>query len=780
MGRGIAAHLANARIDVELLDIVPLEAGEGEDPEDPEFRNKLAREAIEQMPDDKPLPATYHDRALQRIRAGNVEDHLDRLEDVDWIVEAVPEDIDIKHDTFDKIEAHANDSAIITSNTSGLSIENMLEGRDEDFEERFMVTHFFNPVRVMKLLELVPAPGTDPEVVDTIERVGRDTLGKGIVYGKDTTNFIANRIGVHGIMVTIDKMSDYDMTVEDVDQIFAEPLARPHSAVFKTADMVGLDTFVHVADNCYDSLTDDEDRGYFEVPEFMRKMVDEGWTGRKAGKGFYEKTDEGLTALRPDSFDYEPRDKSDIDSIEDAWEGPPEERVREVLVEGSDEAADFARDVALHSLAYTARRLGEIADDVVNVDRAMRWGFNWELGPFEAWDAVGLEWGYEQIQDLGYDLPDWVGEMVEAGHESFYKTEEGQDLYYDPFEGSYEPVPEDERKIVIDNLKERENATIDSNDSASLVDLGDGVACVQFHSPRNAIDPDLGDMIDRGLDYVEEHDWRGLVIGNNAENFSVGANLMLVLGYIRQEDWESLEEMVAGFQEVNQRVRYSPKPVVTAPHGQTLGGGAEVAMAGNAVQAAGETYMGLVEVGVGLIPGGSGNLQLLRNVYGRHAENEDFDPISFIRQIFMQIGMGEVAKSGEEARDAGFLTDNDRVTLNGDHLLHHAKHRVIGMAESDFKPPQKRKFRLPGEDGAATIDNQLYNMEQGGRINSYDRHIGQTLARVLCGGDTKSSRLVTEEELLELEREAFLSLCGEEKTVDRIQHMLQEGEPLRN
>lgn len=780
MGRGIAAHLANARIDVELLDIVPLEAGEGEDPEDPEFRNKLAREAIEQMPDDKPLPATYHDRALQRIRAGNVEDHLDRLEDVDWIVEAVPEDIDIKHDTFDKIEAHANDSAIITSNTSGLSIENMLEGRDEDFEERFMVTHFFNPVRVMKLLELVPAPGTDPEVVDTIERVGRDTLGKGIVYGKDTTNFIANRIGVHGIMVTIDKMSDYDMTVEDVDQIFAEPLARPHSAVFKTADMVGLDTFVHVADNCYDSLTDDEDRGYFEVPEFMRKMVDEGWTGRKAGKGFYEKTDEGLTALRPDSFDYEPRDKSDIDSIEDAWEGPPEERVREVLVEGSDEAADFARDVALHSLAYTARRLGEIADDVVNVDRAMRWGFNWELGPFEAWDAVGLEWGYEQIQDLGYDLPDWVGEMVEAGHESFYKTEEGQDLYYDPFEGSYEPVPEDERKIVIDNLKERENATIDSNDSASLVDLGDGVACVQFHSPRNAIDPDLGDMIDRGLDYVEEHDWRGLVIGNNAENFSVGANLMLVLGYIRQEDWESLEEMVAGFQEVNQRIRYSPKPVVTAPHGQTLGGGAEVAMAGNAVQAAGETYMGLVEVGVGLIPGGSGNLQLLRNVYGRHSENEDFDPISFIRQIFMQIGMGEVAKSGEEARDAGFLTDTDRVTLNGDHLLHHAKQRVIGMAESDFKPPQKRKFRLPGEDGAATIDNQLFNMEQGGRISSYDRHIGQTLARVLCGGDTKPSRLVTEEELLELEREAFLSLCGEDKTVDRIQHMLQHNEPLRN
>ncbi len=777
MGRGIAAHLANARIEVELLDIVPPEAS---DSDDPEVRNQLAREAIEQMPNDKPLPATYHDRARRRIRAGNVEDHLDRLEDVDWIVEAVPEDIDIKHDTFDKIEAHASSDAIITSNTSGLSIEDMLEGRSDDFEERFMVTHFFNPVRVMKLLELVPAPGTDDEVVETIEQFGRDQLGKGIVYGKDTTNFIANRIGVHGIMVTVDKMDDYDMTVEDVDQIFAEPLARPHSAVFKTADMVGLDTFVHVADNCYDSLTDDEDRDYFEVPEFMRRMVDEGWTGRKAGKGFYEKTDEGLMAIRPDSFDYEPRDKSDIDSIDDAWDGPAEERVRTVLVEGDDEAAEFARDVSLHSIAYTARRLGEIADDVVNVDRAMRWGFNWELGPFEMWDAVGLEWGYEKIQDLGYELPDWVDEMVEAGHDSFYKTEDGIELYYDPFKGDYERAPFDYRKIVIDDIKERYDATIASNDSASLVDLDDGVACVQFQSERNAIDPDLGDMIDRGLDFVEDNDWRGLVIGNNAENFSVGANLMLVLGYARQEDWESLEEMVAGFQEVNQRIRYSPKPVVTAPHGQTLGGGAEVAMAGNAVQAAGETYMGLVEVGVGLIPGGGGNLQMLRNVFGRHSESEDFDPLPFIQQIFEQVGMGEVAKSGEAARDAGFLTDTDRVTLNADHLIHYAKHRVIGMAESDFKPPEKQRFRLPGEEGAAAIDNLLYNWQQGGRLSSHDRHIGQKLAHVLCGGHTRTSRLVTEEELLELEREAFLSLCGEDKTMERIQHMLQHNEPLRN
>ena len=778
MGRGIAAHLANARIPVHLLDIVPPEAGEDEDVDDPAFRNKLARQAIEQMPNDKPVSSVYTEKDLDLITPGNVEDHLDRLGEVDWIIEAVPENMDIKQNTFSKIEEHAADDAIIASNTSGLSIEGMLEGRSDSFKDRFVVTHFFNPVRVMKLLEVVAGEQTDPEVVDTIERVGRDVLGKGIVFGKDTTNFIANRIGVHGMMTIIHKMDDYEMTIEDVDQVFGKPLARPKSAVFRTADMVGLDTFVHVAKNCYDSLTEDEDRDVFKAPEYLHKLVEKGWTGQKAGKGFYEKTDEGILALRPDDFEYELRDKTEFESLEEA-SGSPAERVATVVVEGDDKAAEFAREVTLASLAYTARRMGEIADDVVNIDRAMRWGFNWELGPFEVWDAIGLTWGLEQMHQRDIQVPDWVETMADQGFEAFYTREGATEMYYDVDRQDYAEVPRDERDIQIDLLKEQDRK-IDGNDSASLYDMGDGVALLEFHTKMNSIDNDIISMMETSLDEVEERDWNGLVIGNNADHFSVGANIMLIMMNARSGQFEPIEEMVSRFQAVNQRMRYSPKPVVTAPHGRTLGGGAEVAMSGNAIQAAGETYMGLVEVGVGLIPGGSGNLQLLRNAFGPHSENEDFDPLPFIQKVFMQVGMGEVATSAEKAREAGFLTGSDRVTLNADQVLYRAKERVLGMAASDFKPPRKGKYRLPGRDGIATVDMMLYGMEESGYISAYDRHIGQKLAKVLCGGETNTTALVSEERLLELEREVFLSLCGEEKTMERIQHMLQHGKPLRN
>jgi len=777
MGRGIAAHLANARVPVDLLDIVP-EPGEDDDVDDPEFRNKLAREAIEQMPNDKPVSATYTDKDLDRITPGNVEDHLDRLADVDWIIEAVPEVLEIKRDTYDKIEENAGSDTIVTSNTSGLSIEGMMEGRSDEFRERFLVTHFFNPVRVMKLLELVPGEKTDPEVVETIEEFGRNELGKGIVFAKDTTNFIANRIGVHGMMTIMQRMEEYDLPIEDVDQIFGEPMARPSSAVFQTADMVGLDVFVDVANNCHESLTDDEHRDVFEVPDYLQKLVDNGWTGQKAGKGFYEKTDDGILCLRPDSFEYEMKEKSDFESLEDA-EGSPSERVHAVVVEGDDRAAEFAREVTLESLAYTARRLGEIADDVVNIDRGLRWGFNWELGPFEVWDAIGLKWGVDQMQERDIDVPAWVEGMVEEGYESFYTSEGATDLYYDVDEADYLEVPTDEYDIRIADLEARERE-IAGNDGATVYDMGDGVALLEFHTKRNSIDPDVISMTGTAIDEVEERDWNGLVIGNNADHFSVGANIMLIMMNAQQQQWEPIEEMVTEFQKVNQRLRYSPKPVVTAPHGQTLGGGAEVAMAGNAIQAAGETYMGLVEVGVGLIPGGSGNLQLLRNLFGPHSDDEDFDALPFIQKAFMQIGMGEVARSAEKAREAGFLTASDRVTLNGDHVLYRAKERVLGMAASDFKPPRPSKFRLPGKDGVSTVDMQLYGMEQSGYITSYDRHIGNKLATVLCGGETASTAVVTEDRLLELEREAFLSLCGEQKTQERLQHMLQHGKPKRN
>lgn len=776
MGRGIAAHLANARIPCHLLDIVP-KPEEGDDPNDPKFRNKIARGAIERIKKSKPA-LMFTKRDLELITPGNIEDDLDVLADADWVVEAVPERMDIKQNTFAKIEDNAGADTIITSNTSGLSIEGMLEGRSDAFKERFLVTHFFNPVRYMKLLELVEAEKTDPQITATMVEFGRDVLGKGIVFGKDTTNFIANRIGVHGIMSIMHLMGEFDMTIEDVDQVFGKPMGRPKSAVFRTGDVVGLDTFVHVADNCHETLTDDEDRDVFEVPGFLREMVEKGWTGSKAGQGFYKKTDEGILALRPDSMEYEKRDKSDFSSLSGA-KGSPADKIHYVIREGEDKAADFARAATYRSLAYTARRLGEIADDVVNVDRAMRWGFNWKLGPFQTWDAIGLEWSVEQMKEEGIELPSWIDEMLEAGHESFYRWNGATREYYDPTDQKYKPVPRDERDVSIDVLK-RSDKKVMGNSSASLYDMGDGVALLEFHTKMNSVDNDIIAMMEQAADEVEDGDWRGLVIGNGSENFSAGANLMLVLMNARAGNWDDIEEMVTRFQAANQRMRYLSKPVVAAPRGLTLGGGAEVAMGANAIQAAGELYMGLVEVGVGLVPGGGGNLQLMRNIFGKHADDGDFDALPFLQKCFMQIGMAEVSRSAEQAREAGFLKLDDGLSINADHRLDHAKQRVIGMYESGFQPPRKTKFRLPGRDGVATIDMMLYSMEGQKQISAYDRHIGKKLANVLCGGDTSRAVLTSEDTLLELEAETFLSLCGEEKSQERMQHMLMHNKPLRN
>jgi 3-hydroxyacyl-CoA dehydrogenase len=609
-------------------------------------------------------------------------------------------------------------------------------------------------------------------------RFGRDVLGKGIVFGKDTTNFIANRIGVHGIMSIMHLMGDFEMTVEDVDQVFGKPMGRPKSAVFRTGDVVGLDTFVHVADNCYETLTEDEDREVFEVPDFLRDMVEKGWTGQKAGQGFYKKTSEGILALRPDKMEYEKRDKSDFSSLSSA-KGAPADKIRHVIREGEDKAADFARAATFGSLAYTARRMGEIADDVVNVDRAMRWGFNWKLGPFQTWDAIGLEWSVEQMKQQDIELPSWVDEMVAAGVESFYRWNGATREYYDLDAKAYKPVPTDDKDISIDVLK-RSDKKVDGNDGASLYDMGDGVALLEFHTKMNSVDNDIIEMMERAATEIEDGDWRGLVIGNGSENFSAGANLMLVLMNARAGNWDDIRQMVSRFQQANQRMRYLSKPVVAAPRGLTLGGGAEVALGANAIQAAGELYMGLVEVGVGLVPGGGGNLQLMRKIFGKHADDGDFDALPFLQKVFMQIGMAEVSRSAEQAREAGFLSETDGVSLNADHRLHQAKQRVIGMFESGFKPPRQTRFRLPGRDGVATIDMMLYGMEGNKQISAYDRFIGKKLAGVLCGGDTSRAVLTSEQTLLDLELETFLSLCGEEKSQDRMQHMLMNNKPLRN
>ena len=782
MGSGIAAHVANAGIPVLMLDMVPPKPGPGDVVSSKAFRNKFALSGLANLRKLRPAPL-YTPAALELIEVGNFDDDLARITEADWVVEVVKEDLAVKQALFARVEPHLKPGAIVSSNTSGLSVVGMLEGRGDAFRKAFLVTHFFNPVRYMKLLELVAGPDTDPAVLQRMARFGEETLGKGIVWAKDSTNFIANRIGTYGMLRVLKDMLKAELTVEEVDKIFGPPMGRPKSAVFRTTDIVGLDTFVHVAQNCYDTLTRDEERETFQVPEFVHRMLAANMLGDKTGMGFYKKVkgkdgESEIQVLDLKTLTYRPQNKVRFDSL-GAAKGIDDvaERIRTVL-SGTDKAARFAERVTLDTLAYASRRIPEISDDLVNIDRALRWGFAWDLGPFEVWDAYGVRKGVARMKELGLKPAPWVEQMLASGRETFYAVDGTRDTAWDIRSKKAAVVPENPRAIRVDHLRRRGKA-LEENDSASLWDMGDGALLLEFHSKMNSVDDGMVAMMNRALDRAEASA-RGLVIGNDGANFSAGANIMALLMAIKSDDLPSVERMVAEFQAVNQRVRYSPIPVVAAPFGLTLGGGAEIALAANAIQGAAELYMGLVEVGVGLIPGGGGNMMLLRNLYGQFATDRDFDPLPFLKKLFLTIGTAKVATSAEEAREMGFLSRQDGITLNRDLLLADAKARVLGLADSGFRPPRPTHFRLPGRSGAATIDMMLYDMELNNQISPYDRHIGQKLGQVLSGGDVSAFTPVSETRLLELEREAFLSLCGEEKTQDRIAAMLETGKPLRN
>ena len=782
MGSGIAAHVANAGIPVLMLDMVPPEAGPGEDRSKKSFRNKFALGGLANLKKLRPAPL-FTPAALELIEVGNFDDDLARIAECDWVVEVVKEDMAVKQALFARVEPHLKPGAIISSNTSGLSVVGMLEGRGQAFRKSFLVTHFFNPVRYMKLLELVAGPETEPGVLARMARFGEETLGKGIVWAKDSTNFIANRIGTYGMLRVLRDMQKAELTVEEVDKIFGPAMGRPKSAVFRTTDIVGLDTFVHVAQNCYDTLTQDEERDTFLVPEFVKKMVAAKMLGDKTGGGFYKKVkgkdgESEIQALDLATLTYRPQQKVRFDSL-GAAKGVDDvaERIRTVLT-GSDKAAKFAERVTLDSLAYASRRIPEISDDLVNIDRALRWGFAWDLGPFQVWDAYGVRKGVERMKELGLKPAPWVEQMLASRRETFYAADGTKDTAWDIPPKRAAPVQENARTLRVEHLR-RGNKRLEGNDSATLWDMGDGALLLEFHTKMNSIDDGIVEMMNKALDRAEASA-RGLVIGNDGANFSAGANIMALLMAIKSDDLDSVEKMVAGFQQANQRMRYSPIPVVAAPFGLTLGGGAEAAMGANAIQAAAELYMGLVEVGVGLIPGGGGNLQLLRNLYGPFATDRDFDPLPFLKKMFLTIGTAKVATSAEEAREMGFLQRQDGISLNRDFLLSDAKARVLGMADSGFRPPRPTHFRLPGRSGAATVDMMLYDMQVNNQISPYDRHIGQKLAHVITGGDVSAFAPVSEQHLLDLEREAFLSLCGEEKTQDRIAATLETGKPLRN
>lgn len=783
MGSGIAAHLANAGIPVLLLDIVPPSPQPGDDTASRAFRNRFAAGAVQGLKKQRPAPLMT-ERALALIEVGNLEDDLAKVAECDWVVEVIKEDLALKQKLFKSLEPLVSKTAIVSSNTSGMSIAGMTEGRSDHFKRRFLVTHFFNPVRYMKLLELVPGEHTDPDVLAGFAEFGERRLGKGIVFAKDTTNFIGNRIGTYGMMRTLQLMGEHDLSIEEVDKIFGPAMGRPKSAVFRTADLVGLDTFYHVTKNCYDSLTSDPSRETFKPPAWLVAMLEKKMLGDKSGGGFYKKSKGGqgekeILVVDLQTFEYRAQKKVRFESLGAARDVEDlSERIRTVLG-GTDKAAKFAEQVTLDTLAYAARLLGEIADDYVNVDRAMRWGYAWEVGPFETWDAYGVAKGVKRMKELGIAVAPWVEDMLAQGKTSFYGAEGAYDTFYNVPTRSTHFVPTIDRQITVEGLR-RQGKLVEANDSASLWDMGDRVLLLEFHSKMNSIDTAITELMHRAVDRAERDGWKGIVIGNDGGNFSAGANIAMLLWACKEGQWADVKKLVKDFQNANQRMRYSTVPVVTAPFGLTLGGGCEVTMGGNAQQAAAESYVGLVEVGVGLIPGGGGNLMLLRNLFGPHAGNKDFDPLPFLKKAFLSIGTAKVATSAEEAREAGFLTPDAGISMNRDHQLADAKARCLGMAEAGFVPPRATSLILPGPSGAATIDMLLYDMVQNHQISDYDRAIGKKLAHVLTGGDVSQTSPVSEEQLLELELEAFLSLCGEAKTQDRIQHMLEKGKPLRN
>lgn len=785
MGSGIAAHLANAGVKSLMLDIVLPELSEedrkkGLTRESKEFRNKLAMMGKQNALTSRPA-ALFSKNIADLIEVGNFEDDFGRLKECDWIVEVVKEDLNIKNNLFKRIEREVfSPGMLISSNTSGIPIVKMMEGLSSEFKKHFMVTHFFNPVRYMRLLEIIPGPETSREAIEIMSRFGEVVLGKGIVYGKDTPNFVANRIGVFTIMYTMKKMIEEGYEVDEVDAIVGKPMGKPKSAAFGTVDLVGLDTLVHVFKNVYDSLTEDEERETFKTPEFWLKMVEKGLLGNKSKAGFYKKdkvTKEKFT-IDYRTLEYRPFKKYDYESLAEV-KGIEEggERVRK-LISYNDRAGRFAWDLFAKTLIYATNRIGEIADDIVNIDNAMKWGFNWEKGPFEGWDAVGLEDTVRRMKAEGYKIPEKIERMLSEGFRSFYKSENGRRYYFDFNSFSYKEIPLSEGIISIKNLREGKRV-VEENDGATIYDIGDEVLLLEFHTKMNSIDADIISMMNKAVE-IAEGGYRGIVIGNEAQNFSVGANIFLLLGEIMQGNWKNVEGIVKAFQDANMRVKFAEVPVVGACAGMALGGGCEVLLHCDRVQACGESYVGLVEVGVGLLPAGGGTKETLRRYLEPVMDNPNIDTFYIIAKAFEQIAMAKVATSALEAKELRYFAPSDGITMNRERVISDAKNVVIHLSKMGYRPPLPFKFRLPGESAYATIWTNLETLKNGNYISEYDMHVGKKIAWVMCGGVTSKDVLVDEQYLLDLEREAFLSLCGEQKTQERIQYMLMNNKPLRN
>ena len=786
MGSRIACHFANIGVEVLLLDIVPRELSPDEQknnfsPDSKSFRNRIVNQALETALKSNPSPV-FSKKVVNNITTGNFEDDMNGIASCDWIIEVVIERLDIKKSVYDQVEKYRKPGTLITSNTSGIPIHLMAEDRSEDFKAHFCGTHFFNPPRYLRLLEIIPTPHTKPEVVSFLMDYGDKFLGKTTVLCKDTPAFIANRVGVYSIMALLHLVEKMDLTVEEVDKFTGPALGRPKSATFRTTDVVGLDTMINVANGLYNNLPDDKAHDLFRLPGYVEKMQENKWLGDKTNQGFYKKVkDENgkseILALDLKTFEYRPQQKIKSATL-DATKAVENLRERmKVFAKGTDKAAEFFRTSFFGLFEYSSDRIPEISDELYRIDDAMRAGFGWELGPFEVWDAIGVKECLAAMQTYGNKPASWVTEMLEAGFTSFYTIDNGAKKYYDIPSKSYKAVPGTDAFIFLDNI--RESKTLWKNAGTTITDLGDGILNLEFHTKMNTIGGEVIQGINKAID-IAEKDFKGLVIGNDGANFSAGANIGMIFMAAVEQDWDEINIAIKMFQNTMMRVRYSSIPVVAAAHNLTLGGGCELCLHADFVQTNAETYMGLVEFGVGLIPGGGGTKEFTLRVSDEFKDGQVEQNI--LKDRFLTIGMARVSTSGIEAFELGYLQkEKYAITMNRSRLILDAKEKAIEMADAGYtKPVQRKDIKVLGKSGLGIVYAGANSMYAGHYISEHDKKISEKLGYVMCGGDLSAPTLVTEQYLLDLEREAFLSLCGEKKTLERIQSILTKGKPLRN
>jgi 3-hydroxyacyl-CoA dehydrogenase len=792
MGSRIAAHFANAGLPCILLDIVPPNLPADAPAAD---RNKIVRVGLEAAKKSK--PAAFFTAALaEKIAIGNFDDDLARCSEADWIIEVVAENLEIKRKLLSRVAQFRKPGSIVTTNTSGLPVHLIAEGMSEEFQQHWAGTHFFNPPRYLKLVEVIPGPKTSGDVIETLSEFCSRRLGKGVVLAKDSPNFIANRIGTFSMLNALRLMGTLGMTVEEVDACTGPAVGWPKSATFRTADIVGLDVLVHVVKNIYETAPNDESRESYKVPALVEEMAKRGWLGDKTGQGFYKKVkgegEREILTLDVNTMEYRPRQKAKFGSLEmgKAIEDT-RERLRALVgpvLEGQkvDKAQQFLWGGLSETCLYAARHVPEISDNVLDVDRAMRWGFGWELGPFEIMDAIGVKAFAAQVQKEGRALPPVLEKVLASPRKGFYESEKGTTTVFDINSGGAKNVEEPKGVIILKSLKDA-GREVERNSGASLIDLGDGVVCCEFHAKMNAIGADLIAMLHKGLKRLDA-DFEAMVIANQAVNFSVGANLMLVLVAAQEQEWDELHMAVKQFQNINLALKYALKPVVVAPQGMALGGGCEVTLHAAKIQAAAEAYIGLVETGVGLIPGGGGTKEMLIRANEHAAGTEDLDFFHALKPVFETIAMANVGTSAEECRDLGYLRREDGVSMNRDRLVGDAKEAALSLVRGGYKPlaaswqegAQTTQIKVLGEQFLAGAKLAIHMMLRGGYASEYDAHVGRKLANILAGGALTSPQLVSEQYVLDLEREAFVSLCGEKKTQERIAHTLKTGKPLRN